>query len=215
VLIYEPAAVASPSGGHGRLADTARRLPRRSGAWLTKIACDRSLSKMAFRRLWSAIGHVRKLTTLEPVDGFDMLPRCGGPRYVDAARGAALCTGAPTGPGESAHSRSPLQRDLKLNPVGYPVVEHPIDRGGASKPCAVSRGGDGDRVASIRTRGDRRRLSTGNGGTVTSNDMTHARTSSSVHTPPNDGICLFVLSSRSSIRYPPQRLIIASTTTMN
>jgi glycosyltransferase involved in cell wall biosynthesis len=74
VLIYEPAAVV----WHRHRADMAGLVTQvRSyglglGAWLTKVACDRSLSPMAFRKLWPAIRHIHGLTVPAHVNNFDM-----------------------------------------------------------------------------------------------------------------------------------------------
>lgn len=73
VLVYEPAALV----WHRHRADMAGLVTQAQGygislgAWLTKVACDPSLSPMAFRRLWSAIRHLHRLTIPTRVDDFD------------------------------------------------------------------------------------------------------------------------------------------------
>ena len=96
-LIYEPAAIV----WHRHRADMpalvaqARGYGLGLGAWLTKVACDRSLMPMAVRRVWRAVGQLRRVTEPPEVDGFSPPPKLrrtqitaivGGPFAYIAAR---------------------------------------------------------------------------------------------------------------------------------
>lgn len=89
LLVYEPAAIvwhrhrADMSG----LVAQARGYGLGVGAWLTKVACDRSLAPMALRRLWSGLVHFHRITSPPHVDDFDVPSKLRRTQIVSHLRG--------------------------------------------------------------------------------------------------------------------------------
>lgn len=89
VLIREPAAVV----WHRHRADMASLTTQAEGyglalgAWLTKVACDRSLSPMALRRLWTALRHLYRLTVRPSVIDFDKAAKLRRIQFQSFLRG--------------------------------------------------------------------------------------------------------------------------------
>jgi glycosyltransferase involved in cell wall biosynthesis len=126
VLLYEPAAIV----WHRHRADMAglvtqvRGYGLGLGAWLTKVACDRSLSPMALPKLWPAMRHFHRLTTPAQVDDFDVASNLRRIQIMSTLRG-------PLAYGSSR------RRGLRANPLAGANIP---DRRGLMRIAMVSSG---------------------------------------------------------------------------
>ena len=88
-LLYEPAAIVwhCHRADMSALEDQARTWGLGLGAWMTKVACDRSLAPVALRRVWWAARHLHRLVTLPGVEEVDLPPGMRRIRIAAILRG--------------------------------------------------------------------------------------------------------------------------------
>lgn len=89
-LIYEPSAVVWHRH-RAEMSDLLTQLHEYSlgmGAWLTKVACDRSLSRLAVRRIWPAMRHFRTLTSPPEREDLDATRTLRRIRFTLTVRGS-------------------------------------------------------------------------------------------------------------------------------
>lgn len=88
-LIYEPAAIAwhRHRSDLPALAAQAHGYGLGLGAWLTKVACDRTLRPMALKRLWDAALHVRGMMSAPEAEGVVQPAGLQRTQFVGLVRG--------------------------------------------------------------------------------------------------------------------------------